>query len=192
MTRIGAANLRIGQTASLPGGVSVTFDGYKQWVALQVSHDPAQKYLLYAAAAMIMGLFASLIVKRRRVWVRLSIDATTGLLRLDMGGLGRTDGGDFAAEVDHSAHILRRVRDLRDLGLTIDLLNDPNVDAQQHVADVKRGELQLGCGAGSIDGGDGHSLRDLKKTLLKTETQWIDGRAKQAASGGDCSRPSNP
>ena len=98
MTRIGAANLRIGQTSSLPGGVSVTFNGYKQWVALQVSHDPAQKFLLYAAGAMIAGLFASLIVKRRRVWVRLTTDPETGLVRLDIGGLGRTDGGDFAAE----------------------------------------------------------------------------------------------
>lgn len=98
MKQIGAANLRVGQSTSLPGGVTVTFDGYKQWVALQISHDPVQKYLLYAAAAMIAGLFSSLIIKRRRIWVRITPEPLDGSLLLELGGLGRTDGGDFAVE----------------------------------------------------------------------------------------------
>ncbi len=53
-------------------GTTVSFDGYKQWASLQVSHDPAQQYVLIAAIAMLGGLIVSLLVKRRRVWARVS------------------------------------------------------------------------------------------------------------------------
>ena len=49
LTKIGAANLRVGQTKTFPNGVSVTFDGWKPWVSLQVSHDPTQGFLLLSA-----------------------------------------------------------------------------------------------------------------------------------------------
>jgi hypothetical protein len=41
---------------------------------------------------------------------------------------------------------------LGDFRLAVDFLHDANVDSQQHVADVKRGELQLGRGAGMFSG----------------------------------------
>ena len=56
LTKIGAANLRVGQTKTFPNGVAVTFDGWKPWVSLQVSHDPTQGWLLLGAAAMVIGL----------------------------------------------------------------------------------------------------------------------------------------
>ena len=110
MTKVGAANLREGQTLSLPGGATVTFDGYVQWASLQVSHDPTQGYLLIAAAAMVVGLMGSLGVRRRRVWIRLvpvagspgpAPDAAgPGVARtvVEVGGLARSDSGDFGAE----------------------------------------------------------------------------------------------
>ncbi len=60
-------NLRIGQTKKFAHGVSVTFDGWKPWASIQVSHDPAQGYLLWSAGAMVLGLLGSLGVRRRQV-----------------------------------------------------------------------------------------------------------------------------
>src|SRR5687768_17044521 len=81
------------------------------------------------------------------------------------------DRGDVAAEVDDPADILRRMRHLSNLGLTIDLLDDLDVDAQQHVADVERGELQFGGRTESFGGGGGgggHGLVRPRKTLIET------------------------
>lgn len=97
MTKIGGANLRAGQTSTFPGGVTVRFDGYKQWVALQVSHDPTQGWLLLTAATMVAGLIGSLAVRRRRLWVRVSAVAG-GPTLVSVGGLARSDSGNFAEE----------------------------------------------------------------------------------------------
>jgi cytochrome c biogenesis protein len=113
MTKIGAANLRIGQTTRLPHGVSVTFDGWVPWASLQVSHDPAQGYLLISALAMVIGLLGSLGVRRRRVWLRIaparaeerddlgdppSSGAGAAPTVVTVGGLARSDSGNFTAE----------------------------------------------------------------------------------------------
>ena len=106
MKQIGAENLVIGQTKTLSNGVQVTFDGWTPWVNLQVSHDPAQGYLLFAALAMVIGLAASLGVRRRRVWLRIGPgDDGTTLVRV--GGLARTDSGNFTGEF---AALLDRLR----------------------------------------------------------------------------------
>ncbi|WP_216916920.1 cytochrome c biogenesis protein ResB [Nocardia noduli] len=98
-------NLRPGESTTLPSGAKVTFDGAQEFVNLQVSHDPAQKWVLVSALAMMAGLLVSLLVKRRRVWIRVYPEAdgagTVGQRRtvVEMGGLARTDqagwGGEF-------------------------------------------------------------------------------------------------
>jgi cytochrome c biogenesis protein len=101
MTKIGAANLRIGQSAHLSHGVTVTFDGWIPWATLQVSHDPAQTYLLLAALAMVVGLLGSLGVRRRRIWLRIAPDAQgqgDSLTVVSVGGLARSDSGNFTTE----------------------------------------------------------------------------------------------
>jgi cytochrome c biogenesis protein len=110
MTKIGAANLRVGQTKQLPNGVSVTFDGWLPWASLQISHDPAQGYLLISAVAMVAGLFGSLAIRRRRVWLRLSPSVAgdpASLTVVTVGGLARSDSGNFAGEF---AGLLERLR----------------------------------------------------------------------------------
>jgi hypothetical protein len=47
-------------------------------------------------------------------------------------------------------------------------LDDSDVDAEQHVADVKRGELQFGGRAESIGGGGGHGLLEPRRSLFET------------------------
>ncbi len=111
MTKIGAANLHIGQTAKLPGGVQVTFDGWVPWASLQVSHDPAQGYLLIAALAMVIGLLGSLGIRRRRVWLRIAPgsdpDGQSHTV-VTVGGLARSDSGNFTTEF---AALLARLTD---------------------------------------------------------------------------------
>jgi cytochrome c biogenesis protein len=102
--KIGKANLRIGDTKTFPNGVSVRFDGWVPWAALQVSHDPAQGYLLFSALAMVVGLFGSLGVRRRRVWLRIANPArdegSGSPTVVQVGGLARSDSGNFTTEFD--------------------------------------------------------------------------------------------
>ena len=101
MTKIGAANLRVGETQTFRNGVAVTFDGWVPWVSMQVSHDPAQGWLLLSAAAMVIGLLGSLGVRRRRLWIRLtpSADGADGSPTVvSVGGLARSDSGHFPTE----------------------------------------------------------------------------------------------
>lgn len=83
-------NLKPGQAATLPDGSTVRFDGAQQFVSLQVSHDPAQLWVLVFAVSMVGGLLVSLVIKRRRIWVRLA-DAETNRTTVEVGGLARTD-----------------------------------------------------------------------------------------------------
>jgi cytochrome c biogenesis protein len=108
--RIGAANLHIGQTAGMPNGVTVTFDGWVPWASLQVSHDPTQGYLLFAAIAMVVGLIGSLGVRRRRLWLRITpaeAEKPGSPTVVSIGGLARSDSGNFTTEF---AGILSRLR----------------------------------------------------------------------------------
>jgi cytochrome c biogenesis protein len=108
MSKVAAKNLSVGQSLKLPNGTTIRFDGYKQWVTLQVSHDPAQGYLLGAAVSMVLGLLGSLVVRRRRVWLRIRPvsgeggSAQAGLARslVEVGGLARSDSGNFSTEFE--------------------------------------------------------------------------------------------
>ncbi|MBV9593780.1 MAG: cytochrome c biogenesis protein ResB [Actinobacteria bacterium] len=110
LSKFGGANLREGQTLTISNGVKVRFDGWTQWAALQISHDPSQIYLLVAAAAMVVGLISSLFVRRRRLWLRIT-PATSGRdpspTVVWIGGLARSDSGNFTEEF---AGLLERLR----------------------------------------------------------------------------------
>ncbi|HTZ44247.1 MAG TPA: cytochrome c biogenesis protein ResB [Jatrophihabitans sp.] len=110
LKKVGAKNLSVGQTLTLPDGTTVRFDGYKQWATLQVSHDPTQGWLLLVAVLMVLGLLSSLAVRRRRVWLRI-VPAGDGLGSvIAVGGLARNDSGNFGAEF--AAILERMVREV--------------------------------------------------------------------------------
>ncbi len=70
LDRVAAANLAVGESVELPDGTTVAFTGYRQFAALQFSHDPGQVWVLGAAIALLVGLLAMLLVRRERVFVR--------------------------------------------------------------------------------------------------------------------------
>jgi len=112
LSKLGAANLTVGQTKTLKNGVSVTFDGWVPWASMQVSHDPSQGFLLWSAAAMVLGLVGSLGVRRRRLWLRVTPSAggaDGSLTVVSVGGLARSDSGNFTTEFAGLLERLRRV-----------------------------------------------------------------------------------
>ncbi len=71
LQRQAQVNLGVGQSHTTADGTTVTFDGYKRWVSVQVSHDPAQIWVLVSSIVMLGGLLVSLLIRRRRIWARL-------------------------------------------------------------------------------------------------------------------------
>ncbi|MEV4128314.1 cytochrome c biogenesis protein ResB [Nocardia sp. NPDC049707] len=106
LTKEARVNLRPGESTTLPNGTKVTFDGAQEFVNLQVSHDPAQQWVLVSALAMMAGLLVSLLVKRRRIWIRAyPADDEAGIVDkrrtvVEMGGLARTDQAGWGGEFD--------------------------------------------------------------------------------------------
>ncbi|HEY2224331.1 cytochrome c biogenesis protein ResB [Actinomycetospora sp.] len=113
LTRVARENLVPGRTITLDDGTKVRFDDVKQWVNLQVSHDPAQDAVLVAAIALLLGITLSLTIKRRRFWVRVTpappgSPSTTGGRTVfdgggssvELGGLARTDQAGYGEEFD--------------------------------------------------------------------------------------------
>ena len=89
------------------------FDDVRDWVALQVSHDPAQGWVLAFAVLILAGLLLSLTVRRRRFWVRLTPQPGGGT-RVELGGLARTDRAGYGEEFDRLRAELLKGRDMKD------------------------------------------------------------------------------
>lgn len=68
--------LSVGETMTLPDGQgSLTFDGVSRFANFQVAYDPGKEITLAAAIVILLGLTASMVIRRRRIWVRISGDA---------------------------------------------------------------------------------------------------------------------
>ena len=70
MKEIGIKAILLGNTYSFNEG-SITFDGWKAWVNLQIVEDPGKMYALFGAIFAILGLMISLFTRQRRLWVRM-------------------------------------------------------------------------------------------------------------------------
>ncbi|MFG2072082.1 cytochrome c biogenesis protein [Nonomuraea maritima] len=95
--------LAVGQSVDLPDGLGkLEFTGVKQWITLQTAYDPGRLPALLAAAAAVLGIALSLMIRRRRVFVRV------GGGRVDVGGLTRTEGSaaGFAEEFAEIVQVL--------------------------------------------------------------------------------------
>ncbi len=99
-----------GQTWDLPGGGSLTFVETTEWATFQVTQDPGKRLALLAGIGMVLGLCLSLFVRRRRLWVRLSLSAapaggalegggsSSGRTVVEVAGLARSGSDAFSAE----------------------------------------------------------------------------------------------
>ncbi|MFC5057958.1 cytochrome c biogenesis protein ResB [Saccharothrix xinjiangensis] len=97
LKRVARQNLKAGEQLTLDDGTTVRFEGVRDWVSLQVSHDPAQNWVLVFSVLVIIGLGVSLGIKRRRVWVRAT-PLGDGRTLIEVGGLARTDQAGYGEE----------------------------------------------------------------------------------------------
>ncbi|MBA3339967.1 MAG: cytochrome c biogenesis protein ResB, partial [Geodermatophilaceae bacterium] len=96
LERVGSANLRPGEALDLPDGTSITFTGFKEFAALQLHHDPGEIAVLVSALTMLSGLLCTLLVRRRRVFVRPAGAAGGRDRVLEIGGLAQGGSADPA------------------------------------------------------------------------------------------------
>ncbi|OBI41326.1 cytochrome C biogenesis protein ResB [Mycobacterium kyorinense] len=100
LTKLKRVNLRAGDDVRLDDGTTVRFDGAVPFINLQVSHDPGQIWVLVSAITMMAGLLVSLLVRRRRVWVRLVPTEAAATVNVELGGLARTDNSGWGEEFE--------------------------------------------------------------------------------------------
>ena len=91
MEQLGREDLGVGETWELPDGRgSITFDGLAEFANVQVAYDPGRWLALLAAVAAMIGISLSLLVQRRRVWVRATAD-DQGRTLVEVAGLAQTE-----------------------------------------------------------------------------------------------------
>ncbi len=101
-TDLASLELKPGDTVDLPEGLgTVTFDGVKRFVSLDIHNDPAQGWVLFFALLALGSLLFSLFIPRRRVWI-----AVTGS-KVEVGALARGDDPTLDARVAELVTALR-------------------------------------------------------------------------------------
>ncbi|WDF32862.1 cytochrome c biogenesis protein ResB [Arthrobacter agilis] len=94
----GGIVLGVGETYDLPEGKgSVTFDGLRRYVALDIHHDPGEVGALVFSTSALLGLTASLFIGRRRLWVRTG-EHPDGRILVEYGLLARGEDHRLSGE----------------------------------------------------------------------------------------------
>ncbi|MFH0411016.1 cytochrome c biogenesis protein ResB [Corynebacterium sp. L4756] len=100
LQRIDRVNLLKDESVTLDDGTEITFNGANEFANFQISYDPTQKWVLLSAITMLISLVFSLVIKRRRIWIRLRpLDNGAGT-SIEMAGLARTDRAGWSEEFD--------------------------------------------------------------------------------------------
>ena len=98
-----------GQTVELPGGRgSITFDGVERFAGFSIRDDPGKWLTLASALLALAGLIASLVVPRRRVFVRVGAADEPGRTLVTVGGLAKHDDSGLTDEIED---VLTRMKD---------------------------------------------------------------------------------
>jgi cytochrome c biogenesis protein len=91
--------LKPGQTMTLPGGRgTITFDSVQRWAGLSIRYDPGKLLALLGAIAALGGLIASLMIRRRRVFVR--VQPTGRRTVVSIGGLAKGEDPGLAETIE--------------------------------------------------------------------------------------------
>jgi cytochrome c biogenesis protein len=76
-----------GERAEIPGGYgSVSFDGLTRYAAFDIAHNPGGFWILLSSLVALGGLIVSLLIPRRRVWVK-----AVGDEKIELAALARGD-----------------------------------------------------------------------------------------------------
>lgn len=94
----GGITLAPGSSYTLPDGKgSISFDGVKRYIGVDIHHNPGQLYALIFALLAVAGLILSLYVNRRRAWVRTGTHED-GRTMVEYGLLARGEDHRLAGE----------------------------------------------------------------------------------------------
>jgi len=99
MKQVGLKSLKPGETFTYPQG-SITFEGYQQWVNLQIVNDPGKNFALLGGIVAILGLLASLFTRRRRIWIRVGTS-------VEVAGLAKNAAPGLEIEMSHFITMLK-------------------------------------------------------------------------------------
>ena len=111
MDQVGVKGLFPGDTWDIPGVGSVEFAGFERWASFQISFDPGKWLALVSSAAAITGLTLSILLRRRRLWVRAQPLEAGGTLVAVAGMVKGSEADmtqDIAAVVEHLARAFPR------------------------------------------------------------------------------------
>lgn len=97
LQKIERVNLSEGESVTLDDGTKVTFEGAEEFANYQVSYDPTQLWVLIFTVGALLSLVGSLVVKRRRIWVRYR-EVTPTVTFVETAGLARTDRAGWGEE----------------------------------------------------------------------------------------------
>jgi len=107
MQRIGKEELAPGGTWTLPNSAgTLEFTGYREWASFVITKDPGKGWALGAAIASIVGLSLSLLIPRRRAWLRVTATEDSGNL-IEVAGLSKTEAPGLADEILQLAKLVK-------------------------------------------------------------------------------------
>ena len=162
----GGITLSPGASYTLPDGKgSISFDGVKRYIGVDIHHNPGQLYALIFALLAVAGLVTSLYVNRRRVWVRTGTHQD-GRTMVEYGLLARGEDHRLAGEAAAVRRLLAGAWDLDDGG---------SQSAPSGGADNDRADTRLpgvGVGAGAEQAAPGHPAADfIQSTAGSSESK---------------------
>ena len=127
----GGITLAPGMSYTLPDGKgSISFDGVKRYVGVDIHHNPGQLYALIFALLAVAGLIISLYVNRRRVWVRTGTH-DDGRTMVEYGLLARGEDHRLAAEAAAIRNLLSEEWNLAQSGGASDDTTPDSARTQQ-------------------------------------------------------------
>ncbi len=106
MERVAIEEMAPGEIWTLPNSTgTVEFTGYRQWASFVITKDPGKGWALGAAIASIVGLSLSLLIPRRRAWLRVTTFDKGGNL-IEVAGLSKTEAPGLADEISNLAKLV--------------------------------------------------------------------------------------